>query len=142
MIRQNHDAPGCSALDASHGNGGAIASRRSLLQGAAGLAAGVAEFELADPVVAMQGSATASAPHLVLSLDTRGRVEVSVRLVLRDIDASGADAVEPVAVQYRVGAAGDFTAAPGAYVADATTGPGAATLVTPVRTTLPPSASL
>lgn len=42
MVRQNHDAPGCSALDASHGNGGAIASRRSLLQGAAGLAAGVA----------------------------------------------------------------------------------------------------
>ena len=39
---------------------------------AVGLAAGVAEFELADPVVAIQGSATASAPHLVMSLDTRG----------------------------------------------------------------------
>ena len=46
---------------------------------AVGLAAGVAEFELADPVVAIQGSATASAPHLVLSLDTSGRVGVSVR---------------------------------------------------------------
>lgn len=108
---------------------------------AVGLAAGVAEFELADPVVAIQGSATAGAPHLLLSLDTRGRAGVSVRLLLRDIDASTtADAVEPVAVQYRVGASGDFAAAPGGYVADATTGPGQATLATPVRATLPAAA--
>src|SRR5918995_1004894 len=107
---------------------------------AVGLASGVAEFELADPMVAIQGSATASAPHLVISLDTRGRAGVSVRLVLRDIDGSAADAVEPVALQYRVGAGGGFTAAPGGYVADATGGPGAATLVTPVLTTLPAAA--
>ncbi|HET8820424.1 MAG TPA: hypothetical protein VFM57_02680 [Thermoleophilaceae bacterium] len=107
---------------------------------AVGLASGVAEFELADPVVAIQGSATASAPHLVISLDTRGRAGVSARLVLRDIDASAADALEPVAVQYRVGAGGAFTATPGGYVADATSGPGAANLVTPVLTTLPAAA--
>ena len=107
---------------------------------AVGLPAGVTEFELADPVVAIQGSATASAPHLVLSLDTRGRADVSVRLVLRDIDATSADAVSPVALQYRVGASESFSAAPGAYVADATTGPSGATLVTPVRTTLPAAA--
>ena len=108
---------------------------------AVGLSSGVTEFELRDPVVAIQGSATASAPHLVLALDTRERAGVSVRLVLRDIDASGADAVEPVAVQYRVGASGNFTTAPGGYVADATTGPGAATLATPVRVTLPTEAN-
>ena len=107
---------------------------------AVGLASGVAEFELADPVVAIQGSATASAPHLVISLDTRGRAGVSARLVLRDIDPSAADAVEPVAVQYRVGAGGGFTAAPGGYAADATGGPGTANLVTPVLTTLPAAA--
>ena len=77
---------------------------------AVGLAAGVAEFELPDPVVAIQGSATASAPHLVMSLDTRGRAGVTVRLLLRDIDATAHDAVEPVALQYRVGAAGPFAA--------------------------------
>jgi hypothetical protein len=104
---------------------------------AVGLAAGVTEFELDDPVVALQGSATAGAPHLVLSLDTRGRADVSVRLALRDVDASASNAVSPVALQYRVGASGGFTAAPGGYVADATTGPSAATLVTPVRATLP-----
>jgi hypothetical protein len=107
---------------------------------AVGLASGVAEFELADPVVAIQGSATASAPHLVISLDTRDRTGVSVRLVLRDIDASAADAIAPVALQYRVGSGGSFTAAPGGYVADATSGPGAANLATPVLTTLPAAA--
>jgi hypothetical protein len=108
---------------------------------AVGLAAGVAEFELADPVVAIQGSATASAPHLVMALDTRGRSGVAVRLLLRDIDATAHDAVEPVAVQYRVGGAGAFAAMPGGYVADATSGPGAATRVTPVRAELPAAAS-
>jgi hypothetical protein len=105
--------------------------------GAVGLAAGVAEFELANPVVAIAGSATASAPHLVIALDTRGLGGVGVRLVLRDIDASAADAAEPVTLQYRVGAAGDFANAPGGYVADATTGPGEAGAETELRTLLP-----
>jgi hypothetical protein len=105
--------------------------------GAVGLAAGVAEFELPDPVVAIAGSATAGAPHLVIALDTRGRAGIAVRLVLRDIDPSAADAVEPVSLQYRVGAAGDYQNAPGGYVADATTGPAEATARTEVRTVLP-----
>src|SRR5215218_9298243 len=54
--------------------------------GAIGLAAGVAEFELANPVVALRGSVTASAPQLVIALDTRGRAGIAVRLTLRDID--------------------------------------------------------
>ena len=107
---------------------------------AVGLAAGVAEFELTDPVVAIQGSVTASAPHLLLSLDTLGRAGVTLRLVLRDIDATANDAVEPVAVQYRVGAAGAFAAVPGGYVADATSGPGEATKVTRVTMDLPAAA--
>jgi hypothetical protein len=108
---------------------------------AVGLAAGVTEFELPDPVVALQGSATAGAPHLVLSLDTRGRSAVTVRYRLRDIDASSnANAVQAVDLQYRVGAGGDFAAVPGGFVADATTGPGAATLVTPVSAVLPAAA--
>jgi hypothetical protein len=105
--------------------------------GAIGLAAGVAEFELPDPVVAFEGSATASAPHLVIALDTRERAGIAVGLLLRDVDASTTDAVEPVALQYRVGGAGEFANAPGGYVADATTGPGEATAVTRIRTVLP-----
>jgi hypothetical protein len=48
--------------------------------------------------------------------------------------------VEPVAVQYRVGAAGPFAAVPGGYVADATGGPGEATKVTRLELTLPAAA--
>ena len=107
---------------------------------AVGLAAGVAEFELADPVVAIQGSATASAPHLVLSLDTSGRVGVSVRMLLRDIDATAHDAVEPVALQYRVGSSGPFAGVPGGYVADATSGPSEATRVSRLSVNLPAAA--
>ncbi|HEV7845886.1 MAG TPA: hypothetical protein VGO83_06510 [Thermoleophilaceae bacterium] len=108
---------------------------------AVGLAAGITEFELADPVVAIQGSATASAPQLVVALDTRLHAGISVRLALRDIDASGANAVEAVALQYRVGASGSFANAPGGYVADATTGPGAASAVTRMTALLPAAAN-
>ena len=109
--------------------------------GAVGLAAGLAEFELPDPMVALQGSATAAAPHLVVSLDTRGRSGVSVRYRLRDIDPSSiANAVQAVALQYRVGGSGPFAAVPGGFVGDANTGPGAATLVTPVSAVLPAAA--
>ncbi len=107
---------------------------------AGGLAAGVAEFELPDPVVAIQGSATASAPHLVMSFDTRGRAGVTVRLVVRDIDATAHDAVEPVALQYRVGATGPFATVSGGYVADATGGPSEATQITRVSVNLPAAA--
>nr|MBA3485298.1 hypothetical protein [Pirellulales bacterium] len=36
------------------------------------------------------------------------------------------------ALQYRIGGSGDYINVPGAFVADASTGPGIATLVTPV----------
>ena len=50
---------------------------------------------------------------------------------LRDIDGTTDNAVQPVALQYRVGATGAFTNVPAGFVADATTGPSLATLVTP-----------
>lgn len=102
---------------------------------------GVAEFELADPAVALQPSSTADAPHVVLTLDTRGWHSIELAYVLRDLDSSGDDAMQPVALQYRVGASGDFTNVSGGFVADATTGPGLAELVTPVHASLPPDAN-
>jgi hypothetical protein len=76
----------------------------------------------------------------VMSLDTRERAGVTVRLVVRDIDATAHDAVEPVALQYRLGAAGPFATVPGGYVADATSGPGEATRVSRVSVNLPVAA--
>ncbi|MBA2358679.1 MAG: hypothetical protein H0V84_09665 [Actinobacteria bacterium] len=101
---------------------------------------GVAEFELTNPTVALQGSATADAPNVILYLNTTTQSAVTVSYKLRDIDGSADDAVQQVALQYRVGSSGNFTNVPAGYVADATTGPSLAALVTPVNVTLPSAA--
>ena len=99
---------------------------------------GVAEFE-ASPTrtVALQGSGTADAPYLLFTLDTTGQSSIRVCYTLRDIDGSTDNAVQPVALQYRVGSTGLFTNVPAGFVADATTGPSLATLETPVSVVLP-----
>ena len=99
---------------------------------------GVAEFDgISDPVIALKGSATASAPYVLLNLNTKGHQGVVVSYNLRDIDSSGADAIQPIAFQYRVGTNGNFVNLASAFVADASSGPNLATLVTPVNVTLP-----
>lgn len=100
---------------------------------------GLAEFHLADPVVALNGSTTAAAPHLVLHLNTTGVAGISVSYNLRDLDGSADDAQQQVALHYRIGFSGDYTNIPAAYVSDATTG-GTATQVTNVNVTLPAAA--
>ena len=101
---------------------------------------GVTEFLLADPVLALTGSGTANAPFLLLSLDTTGRSGITLRYDLRDLDGSTDNAVQPVALQYRLGSSGNFINVPAAFVADATEGPSLAGKVTPVSVTLPAAA--
>ncbi len=99
---------------------------------------GVAEFDgIANPVVALQGSGTADAPHIVISINTTGLSGVRIFYNLRDIDGSVDNSVQPVALQYRVGGAGSYTNIPAGFVADASSGPSLATLVTPVSVVLP-----
>ena len=101
------------------------------------LSGGVAEFDgIPNPAVALNGSGTADAPHLVINLSTSGTTAINVAYNLRDLDASADNSVQPVALQYRVGNTGNYTNLPAGFVADATTG-GAATLVTPVSVPLP-----
>jgi predicted extracellular nuclease len=102
---------------------------------------GVGEFHIGDPVVALQGSGTADAPYILVTLNTTGASGVTVEYDLRDIDGSGDDAVQQVALQFRVGSTGAFTNVPAGYVADATTGPDLAELVTPVSVELPATAN-
>lgn len=97
---------------------------------------GVGEFEITDPVVAMQGSGGADAPHLLLFLNTTGRQNIRVRYNVRDIDGNADNAAQQVALHYRVGASGDYVNLPGGYIADATT-QNSATQVTPIDVTLP-----
>jgi predicted extracellular nuclease len=101
---------------------------------------GVTEFEIANPVVALQGSGTADAPFIQFYIDTTGFQDITVSYNLRDIDGSTDNAVQPVALHYRVGGAGNFTNLPEGFVADASTGPSLANLVTPVSVVLPTAA--
>lgn len=83
-------------------------------------AGGVAEFQLNNPTIALQGSGTADAPFILIHLNTSGITGINVAYVLRDLDDSADDAMQSVALQYRIGNSGNFTNVPTGYVADAT----------------------
>ncbi|MBN3943305.1 DUF4347 domain-containing protein [Nostoc sp. NMS9] len=80
---------------------------------------GITEFALSNPTIALRGSSTATAPNLVIYLDATGRQNVLLYFTLRDIDTSTRDAIQSVAVQYRIGDTGDFINLPSAFVPDA-----------------------
>jgi hypothetical protein len=98
---------------------------------------GVAEFALPNPTIALNGSGTADAPHIVLYMDATGRQNIRLQFNVRDLDGSTDNAVQPLAVQYRIGSSGLWTNLSSAFISDATTGPSLASLVTPVDVTLP-----
>ena len=103
---------------------------------------GVFEYDgLANPVVGIQGSGGSDAPHLLVHLSTLNRENIRVRYNVRDIDATTDNAIQPVALHFRVGSTGGFTNVPGGFVTDASTGPSLATLVTPIDITLPAAAN-
>ena len=93
-----------------------------------------------NPTIALQGSGTANAPHIVITLNTTGNRNINVAYNLRDVDAQTADAVQPVALQFRIGTSGPYTNVPAGFVADASSGASSATLVTPVSALLPHTA--
>lgn len=97
---------------------------------------GVAEFELADPTIALQGSGTADAPNIVVYLNAAGRENITFSARIRDIDTTADNATQPVAVQYRTSETGAWINLPAAFVADASAGP-SATLTTNISATLP-----
>jgi len=103
---------------------------------AANSTGGLGEFELTNPAVGLQGSGTADAPHLVIYLDATGRQNLHISYTLRDLDGSADNAVQPIALQYRIGGTGDFINVPGAFIADAT-GPDQATQTASVSVDLP-----
>jgi hypothetical protein len=102
---------------------------------------GVAEFDgIPNPAVALNGSGTADAPHIVIHLNTTGRSNIKFAANIRDLDASADDAAQQVDVQYRVGGTGNYASIPGGYIMDATTS-GSATQVTALNLTLPANAN-
>ena len=94
---------------------------------------GVAEFDgIANPTIALNGSVTADAPYIKIFLDTTGLNNVRISYDVRDLDGSTDNAIQQVALHYRIGSSGNFTNVPAAYIADATAGPNLATLVTSI----------
>src|SRR5262245_60512057 len=97
---------------------------------------GVAEFDgFSTRVIALQADGTADAPNLVVNINTTGRSNISISYNLRDVDDTADNAITPVALQYRIGNAGNFINIPAGFVADATKLGGSN--VTPVSVTLP-----
>ncbi len=88
--------------------------------------------DLSGDVVALQGSGTADAPHLVIHLNATGRENLQVSYNLTEEDTS--NAIQQVALQYRIGGSGDYTNVAAGYVADASNG---SSLTTPVSAVLP-----
>ena len=99
---------------------------------------GTAEFEFANPAVAIKGSGTADAPYLLISINNTGLSATRVSFTMRDLDDTATDAAQQINVQYRVGATGAFSNVTGGYFADVSV-PNA-TLSTPAEVFLPAAA--
>ncbi len=102
---------------------------------------GVAEFEIANPTIALKGSDTAYAPYVNVLVNTIGQSNIRFRATIRDLDSTSNNAVQQVAVQFRFrdDETGPFTDVPSAYIADATD-PGTATRTSQIDVILPPEA--
>jgi|GEM_PF-376245 len=100
---------------------------------------GVAEFQITNPTIGIQGSGTADAPSIVLYMDSTGRSSVRLQANLRDLDGGTDNATQQINVQYRTSPTGTWTNVPGAYFTDVTTA-GSATQVTALDVILPAGA--
>ncbi|WP_182376637.1 ExeM/NucH family extracellular endonuclease [Nocardioides sp. WS12] len=96
-------------------------------------------LEVQGDSIAIQGSGSADAPYVAFRLNLTGQSGANFAFDARDLDAGADNAVQQIAVQYRIGGTGSFTNLPSGYVADATDG-SAATKVTPVDVDLPSAA--
>ncbi len=107
---------------------------------AAFFSGGATEWELADPLVALNGSGTADNPYLAFHINSTGFTAITVSYVLRDVEDFGVDnSIQQFALQFRTAAGSAWTDVPAGYVADASAGP-ALLLSTPVSAVLPAAA--
>ena len=96
---------------------------------------GIIEHEPSQ-AIALQGSGTADLPHLVFHLDLTDTSDTTFSFDAKDLDAAADNAVQQIAVQYRIGSSGAYTNLPTGYIPDATTA-GTATQVTHRDVALP-----
>ena len=78
-------------------------------------------LEVEGDTIAMQGSGTADASDVAFHLDLTGQTDAQFSFDAKDLDATEDNAIQQIAVHYRVGNAGDYTNLPDGYIADPTT---------------------
>ena len=101
---------------------------------AGNLSGGVLEFDgIANPTIGLNGSGTADAPSIVAYFDATGVENIRFQCNIRDLDSSADNAIQQVAVQYRVGGGSWANVA---YFGDVTTA-NSATQITAVDIVLP-----
>ena len=98
-----------------------VASDTDVVANATATASNGGVIEVNGDTIAIQGSGTADAPYVAFHLDLTGKTNASFAFTARDLDVSIDDAIQQIAVQYRVGASGAYTNLPAGYIADATT---------------------
>jgi hypothetical protein len=100
---------------------------------------GPAEMDgLADPTIAVQGSGTADAPHIIIYINSVGKQSLNLAYNLRDIDCATFAITQQFNAQYRVGGVGAWTNIAGGYTANASSGvAGECTKVTALSLPLP-----
>jgi uncharacterized protein len=96
---------------------------------------------LTKAMISMHANSKFDAPFLLFHLNTTGKSSINIQYNVIDIDFGATNAVQRVALQYRVGSTGPFTNVPAGYIADATDDPAAPRKVTPINATLPDNAS-
>jgi hypothetical protein len=100
---------------------------------------GVSEFNNIGgrTIYALQGSGTARAPYLRFHFSTTGFSNLQFSYQAVDIDGSGDNSVQRIAVQYRTAASGNWTNIAAGFIADASQGPDLSGLVTTRNFALP-----
>jgi len=99
---------------------------------------GPIEFDgIANPTVAMQGSGTADAPHIIIYVSSVGKQNLNLAYNLRDIDCGTFSPTQQFNAQYRVGGAGAWTNIAGGYINQANGLSGECTKVTAFSLPLP-----
>lgn len=74
-------------------------------------------------IYALTGSGTADAPYLRFHFSTTGASSLNFSYTAVDLDGSLDNAIQQIAVHYRIGPSGAWTNLPDGYIADASQGP-------------------
>lgn len=95
---------------------------------------------LTKAMISLHANSKFDAPFLMYHINTTGKTNVQIQYDVYDIDSGGTDAVQEVALHYRIGNSGTWTNIPAGYIADATAPTAQPKRVTHISASLPAGA--